>query len=65
MKLIDVGVVDLVSQAKDGSIKGGNYVGKVGLAPFHDFEAKLPADVKTKMATIIADVESGKTPTGV
>ncbi|MFN0027486.1 MAG: BMP family ABC transporter substrate-binding protein [Acidimicrobiales bacterium] len=65
MKLIDVGVVDLATQAKNGTIKGGNFVGRVGLAPFHDFDAKLPADVKSKLATVIADVESGKLKTGV
>ena len=65
MKLIDDGVVELAGQVKDGSIKGGNYFGKVGLAPFHDFDAKLPADVKTKITQIVADVESGKIPTGV
>jgi basic membrane protein A len=65
MKLIDVGVVDLATQAKDGSMKGGNFIGKVGLAPYHDFDSKIPADVKTKMEGIIKDVESGKIPTGV
>lgn len=65
MKLIDVGVVELAAQVKDGSIKGGNHFGKVGLAPFHDFDSKLPADVKTKIEQIIADVDSGKLPTGV
>ncbi len=65
MKLIDVGVVELAKQAKDGTMKGGNFTGKVGLAPFHDFDSKIPADVKTKIKQIIADVESGKIPTGV
>lgn len=64
MKLIDTGIVTLIKQVKDGSIKGGNYFGEVGLAPYHDFDAKIPADVKTKITQIIADVKSGKTPTG-
>lgn len=65
MKLIDVGVIDLAAQAKDGSMKGGNFTGKVGLAPFHDFDSKIPADVKTKVTQISADVLSGKIKTGV
>ncbi|MEZ5232239.1 MAG: BMP family ABC transporter substrate-binding protein [Acidimicrobiia bacterium] len=65
MKLIDDGVVELAGQVKDGSIEGGNYFGKVGLAPFHDFDSKIPADVKTEIEQIIADVDSGKLPTGV
>lgn len=65
MKLIDKGVVDLAGQIKDGSVEPGNFFGEVDLASFHDFEADLPADVKTKIETIVADVQSGKTPTGV
>ncbi len=65
MKLIDVGVIDLATQAKDGSMKGGNFVGKVGLAPYHDFDSKIPADVKAKVTQISADVQSGKIKTGV
>ena len=46
MKLITPGVVDLVRQAKDGKFPGGNYFGGAGLAPFHDFDSKVPQDVK-------------------
>ena len=65
MKLIKVGVVTLSKQAADGSMKGGNFAGDVGLAPYHDQEAAVSADVKAKIDPIIADVLSGTTPTGV
>jgi basic membrane protein A and related proteins len=64
MKLITPGVEKLLSQAKDGSIKGGNFVGDVGLAPFHDFESKVPADVKSKVDEITKGVLDGSIPTG-
>lgn len=64
MKLITPGVLDLVGQAKDGSIKGGNFVGDVGLAPYHDFDSTIPADVKQKIADLTPKVVSGEVPTG-
>ena len=54
----------IVKAAQDGSFKGGNITGAVGLAPYHDLDSKVPADVKTKMTQVTADVVSGKTPTG-
>ena len=57
-KLTD-GTADLLNQAKDGSIKGGNFVGKTGLSEFHDFDSKIPADVKTKVADIVKQLEDG------
>ncbi len=65
MKLMADGTTDLIKKAKDGTFKGGNVVGKAGLAPFHDFDAKLPADVKSAVAKIVADLGSGTLQTGV
>ena len=64
MKLITPGVFNIVKAVQDGGFKGGNVVGAVGLAPYHDVDSKVPADVKTKMAQVTSDVVSGKTPTG-
>ncbi len=64
MKLITPGVFNIVKAVQDGGFKGGNVVGAVGLAPYHDLDSKVPADVKTKMTQVTSDVVSGKTPTG-
>ena len=40
------------SRAQDGKFKGGNVVGEVGLAPFHDLEPQVSAAVKAKLAEI-------------
>jgi len=65
MKMIEAGVVELIAQAKAGTVEGGNHVGQVGLAPYHDLDASVPADVRAKMETIVAGVLSGTIPTGV
>jgi basic membrane protein A and related proteins len=64
MKLITPGVFDLIAAAKDGTMPSGNFIGQVGLADFHDFDDDIPADVKTKVSQISADVLAGKIPTG-
>ena len=47
------------------SLGGGSYIGTLanngtGLAPFHDFDSKVPASVKTELDGIKADITSGK-----
>ncbi|MFL7838386.1 MAG: BMP family ABC transporter substrate-binding protein [Candidatus Promineifilaceae bacterium] len=64
MKLITPGVFDLVSQAKDGTMPGGNYVGPVGLAPFHDFDGQISQEIKDKLAEIDAGLQDGSIATG-
>jgi basic membrane protein A len=64
MKLITPGVFNIVKAAQDNGFKGGNVVGAVGMAPYHDLESKVPADVKQQMTQITPDVVSGKTKTG-
>jgi basic membrane protein A len=64
MKLITPGVFNIVKSVQDGSYKGGNVTGDVGLAPYHDLASKVPADVQSKMTQVTADVVSGKTKTG-
>lgn len=65
MKLITEGTTDLLKQAKDGSVKGGNFTGKAGLAPFHAFDSKVPANVKTEVEKLVADLKAGTVTTGV
>jgi len=66
---VQKGIVAAVSTAvtgtANGSFKGGNYIGTlandgVALAPFHDFESKIPASVKSELDQIKADIISGK-----
>ena len=64
MKLIDQGVADLVTQAQDGTIVGGNFFGNVGLADYHDLADRVPAEVQTQMDELTEQVLSGEVETG-
>lgn len=64
MKLITPGVFDLISMAKNGSFPAGNFVGEVGLAPFHDFDGTVPQEVKDKLAEIDKGLQDGSISTG-
>ncbi len=63
-KIVD-SVADLLAQAKDGSLKGGNATGTVGISAFHDFESKVPADVKAEVEDVIKKLTDGSLKTGV
>ncbi|MBI1298265.1 BMP family ABC transporter substrate-binding protein [bacterium] len=64
MKLITPGVVDLINLANEGNFPGGNYVGEVGLAPFHDFEESIPQEIKDELDAVRAGLEDGSISTG-
>lgn len=64
MKGIQTSVKTAVVDAKNGTFKGGNYVGTlanggVALAPFHDFASKVPASLQAELAQIKAGIISG------
>ncbi|HEX9441935.1 MAG TPA: BMP family ABC transporter substrate-binding protein [Roseiflexaceae bacterium] len=64
-KLITPGVFGLIKSSQDGSFKGGNNVGPVGLAPFHDLDSKVPADVKAKLQEVDKGLQDGSIKTNV
>ncbi|HWL00785.1 MAG TPA: BMP family ABC transporter substrate-binding protein [Microbacteriaceae bacterium] len=66
-KLIDVAVESAVSDAAAGAFDSTPYIGTlenegVGIAPFHDFESKVPADLGAKLAEIAAGIIDGSIP---
>lgn len=65
MKKIDSGVYALIEAAKVGRFPGGNYYGAVGMAPYHDFDSVIPANVKATMAQLEANLTAGTLSTGV
>lgn len=65
MKLITPGVFNTIKSVKDGSFKGGNVVGDVGIAPYHDLDAQVPGPVKEKMKQIDQGLKSGSIQTNV
>jgi basic membrane protein A len=66
MKLLIPGTFNLIKAAKDGKFQaGGDFVGQAGLAPYHDFDSKVPADVKAKIDEINKALLDGSLKTGV
>lgn len=70
IKRVDVAVFEAVKSMNDGSFTGGqNFIGTlenggVGLAPFNLFEAKVPNQLKTDLATIQFGLMTGNLSTG-
>ena len=64
MKLITPGVVELITTFSGGSMTSGNHFGGSALAPFHDFDEQVPADVKAQLTEIKAGLEDGSIKTG-
>lgn len=63
-KGIAVAVKQAVTDAASGSFTGGNYVGTlanngVGLAPFNQFDSKVPSTLKSELSQVKADIISG------
>jgi basic membrane protein A len=62
---MDVAVFNAVKAVADGTFKGGVYVGTlkdngVGIASFHDFDAKVPAALKGEIEQAKKDLIDGK-----
>ncbi len=63
-KGIVTAVKNAVTGTADGSFKGGNYIGTlqnggVALAPFHQFDSKVPAALKSELQTVTQGIENG------
>jgi len=65
MKMITPGVKDTIIAASKGTFKGGNVTGPVGLAPFHDWDSKVPQAVKDKLNQIGKGLKDGSIKTNV
>lgn len=64
MKLITPSVETLIAEANAGTMTSGNFVGPVGLAPFHDFEDQIPQEIKDTLNEIDAGLADGSISTG-
>ena len=65
IKKIDVAVFETIKKAVDGTLKGGvnEALGikedAVGLAPYHDWDAKVPAETKAQVDAAKAEIAAG------
>jgi basic membrane protein A len=65
MKQMGASVYDTVKEAATGAFTNAPYVGTlanggVSIAPYHDFESKVPADVQAKVEDLKAKIISGE-----
>jgi basic membrane protein A len=63
-KKIDAAVLDTINKNSGGDLGGENYLGTlanggVTLAPFHDLDSQVPADLKAELDQLKADIASG------
>lgn len=70
MKRVDNAVYLAVKDAANGNFSGGTVLndaksGGVGLAPFHDADSSIPADVKSKLDATLKGLADGSITTGV
>jgi basic membrane protein A len=57
-------VQEYLKTAASGTFPTGSYVGTLanggtGLAPFHEFDSKVPADLKSQLDTVKAGISDG------
>lgn len=64
-KKLTQGTFDLLMMSYQGDFPGGNFFGNVGIAPFHDTEGAVPADVKAQIEKVVAGLQDGSIETGV
>jgi basic membrane protein A len=64
MKLITPGVVGLFDLYMEGNTPLGNYYGAAGLAPYHDFDTVVTAEMKAKVEELAAGLADGSITTG-
>lgn len=65
VKLLTEDTFELIKTTKDGTWKSGNVLGDVGLAPYHEWDEQVPADVKAKMEEILQGLRDGSIKTNV
>jgi basic membrane protein A len=65
MKEIKSGTFGLLKGIAEGNFKNGDVMGGVALAPYHDYDSKVPAEVKAKMQEILKGLQDGSIKTGV
>ena len=69
LKRVDATVYEAIKRANDGTFEGGVLVGTlenegVGLAPFHDFDDDVPAELKAEVEALAAGILDGSIKVG-
>jgi basic membrane protein A len=70
LKLISPGITELIkiaraAQTEDPVFPAGNYMGQIGLSPYHDMDSSIPDAVRLRMTELNQALNSGNIQTGV
>lgn len=65
VKLAAPSVFELIRLSQKGEFPGGNYLGEVGLAPFHELENEVSSDVRTTLEELQEGLSDGTIKTNV
>jgi len=65
MKYMDKTIFETIKAVQDGTFKGGGTIGNianggVSLAPYHDLDSVVSADLKAEIEALKADIVAGK-----
>lgn len=64
MKVLDQGVADILMAYYDEELEPGNFFGEAGLAPYHDLEDMVPAELAEEIDMVAEGLASGEITTG-
>ncbi len=64
MKVLDGGVAAIIMAYDDDELEPGNFFGAAALAPFHDLEDIVPAEVQAELVEIAEGLAAGEIETG-
>jgi basic membrane protein A len=70
LKLIAPGIAELIKTARGAQtgtsvFPAGNYMGQVGLSPYHDLDSSFPEQVKQRLTDLVQSLVSGELETGI
>jgi basic membrane protein A len=65
LKLVMPSVFELIKLSKDGQFPSGNYMGRIGYAPFHDLAREVPDSIEQMMEQIKTGLLDGSIQTNV
>ncbi len=64
LRHIGPGIAELVAAVHNNGFSGGNTIGTVGLAPFHDFDPLVTTEMLDTLAALAAGLKDGSITTG-
>ncbi|MDE0648264.1 MAG: hypothetical protein F4162_02430 [Synechococcus sp. SB0676_bin_10] len=65
LRHIEPGIAELVIAIHNNGFSGGNTVGPVGLAPFHDFDSVVTTEMRDTLDAVAAGLKNGSITPGM